>query len=211
MNILAIDTSTEYLTVAVTKDGKVAARFHRKIGRNHSTMLVPTIDGLLKRARMKLKDLDAFAVGIGPGSFTGLRIGIATIKALAYSLKKPIAPVPTFDAIAENVKHFKGVIVPILDARKSKVYGCFYRSDGKTLRRISKYLLISHDELLKKASGYDKVLMIGDMSGNKIAWHPKAPVIERLGAEILEKKKFTKPEDLEPMYLYSRECDITGK
>lgn len=218
MKILAFDTSTEYLSVAILNNGKVLARSHRKVGRNHSRLLVLTISNLVKNARLKADDMDAVAVGVGPGSFTGLRIGAGVAKGLSYSLGIPVAAVPTFDAIAGNFKKNTGVICVVLDARKNKVYGCLYRSDGKTINRISKYMLVDAEELLKTAGKYDKVLFVGDGCGilgrdctKKRAWYPRAEVIASLGAEFLKKKKSVKPEALEPMYLYSRHCDITGR
>lgn len=225
MTILAIDTSTDYLSLAILKDGRIAAKFHKRAHRRHSILLVPMIGKLLKKARLKVKDIDCFAISVGPGSFTGLRIGVTVVKGLAYALKRRIVAVPTLDAIADNAKSFKGLICPVLDARKNKVYACIYKSDGKTLKKISKYLLLPAADLLKKikAMGYN-VLFLGDAIGQIFAgdierapkiwgknWHPKAEVVARLGAEDFKDKKFVKPKDLEPMYLYSKECDITGK
>ena len=137
MIILAIDTSCDYLSLAISKDGRLAAKLHKKAHRKHSMLLVPSIERLVKRARLKIKDIDCFAVSVGPGSFTGLRIGVATVKGLSYALDTPIVAVSTLDVIARNVKNFRGMICPVLDARKSKVYACLYRSDGKNIRKIS--------------------------------------------------------------------------
>lgn len=220
MRLLAIDTSTEYLTLAVMDGNKVSGRIHKKAAMRHSSLLVPMVDKVLEKSGLKIKDIDGFCIGAGPGSFTGLRIGVATVKAMAYSLNKPIAAVPTLDAIAENAKRFKGAICPVLDARKNKVYACLYRSDGRKVRRISKYLLLPAEELAKKLDAYDKVLLLGNaieqiycLAGERQRqpWHPRAEVIGRIGLEYFRKRKFVKPDDLEPMYLYSKECDITGK
>lgn len=223
MNLLAIDTSTDYLSLAIAGNGKLLAEFHKKADRRHSILLVPMIDKLLKKAGLKIKEIGCFAISVGPGSFTGLRIGVTVVKGLAYSLKKKIVAVPTLDAIADNAKSFKGVICPVLDARKNKVYACLYKSDGKTVKKISKHLLLPLTELFERLSKYEKVVFLGDVIENRpvfafgrqtkqcFGWHPKAEVVARLGAEYYRDKKFVKPEDLEPLYLYSRECDITGK
>ena len=217
MTILAIDTSTDYLSIAVMKNGKVSAKFHKKADMRHSILLVPTIAKMLGKARLKAKDIDCFAISIGPGSFTGLRIGVTVVKGMAYALKKNIVTIPTLDVIAMNAGSFAGVVCPVLDARKNKVYACLYRSNGKTIKKISKYLLLPFDELLNKTAGYDKVLFLGDYSAapqlnrGNIDWHPKAEIVAEIGSEYFKKKKFVKCEDLEPMYIYSRECDITGK
>ena len=223
MNLLAIDTSTEYLSLAVTRGAKTVARMHRKSPMMHSTLLMPMIAELLKKARLKPGDLDGFCVSVGPGSFTGLRIGVTTIKGLAYSLKKPVVTVPTLDVIAENAKGFKGIICSVLDARKNKVYACLYRSDGKNLKRISDYLLVTAEELCSTPHfRAGNVCILGDGADFVLnscksvvrfekKWHPRADVVARLGGESFAKKRFVTAEKLEPMYLYSRECDITGK
>jgi len=236
MLILAIDTSTDYLNLAVMKEDKVIARFHRRSPMRHSTILIPTIDKVLKRARLGIEDIDCFAISIGPGSFTGLRIGVTTVKGLAYALKKRIVAVPTLDVIANNIKNFKGVICPVLDARKNKVYACLYRSDGRNIKKISKYLLLPASELLERLGKYNEVAFLGDGAGlieksiqkkrsferscssrsqdqtlQSKVWHPRAEMVARLALEEIRKKNFVKPEDLEPLYLYSKECDIRGK
>ncbi len=218
MNLLTIDTTTEYLSIALTRGDKIIARVHKKAPMMHSTLLVPTIAGLLKKAKLGPKDLDGFCISIGPGSFTGLRIGVTTIKGLAYAMNKPIVTVPTLDVIAANAKKFKGVICPVLDARKNKVYTCLYKSDGKNIKRISKYLLTTVQELTDMLDGYDDVLMLGDgmkfFPGKREAvakWQPRADVAARAGIELFGRKKFVSADKLEPMYLYSKECDITGR
>jgi universal bacterial protein YeaZ len=218
MRLLAIDTSTDYLALAVTDGGKAIGRLHKKAPRSHSSLLMPMIDALLKKARLALKKIDVFCIGVGPGSFTGLRIGVTTIKGLAYACAKPIVAVPTFDAIAMNARKITGTICVVLDARKSKVYGCFYKSDGKGIvKRVSSYLLLPVAELLKKAEEYDNLYYLGDyadrIAGAKIAtekWQPKAEAIAAIGLELYGRKKFVSPERLEPMYIYSMECDIKG-
>lgn len=212
-NILAIDTSTDYLSIALSRGGKIIAKFHKKSDMRHSILLVPTIVKLLKKARLKPSAIDFFAISIGPGSFTGLRIGATVVKGLAFALKKPIIPVPTLDAIAYNARSFKGVVCPVLDARKNKVYACLYRSGGDNIKKISKYMLTPLDELLKKCLKYDKVLFLGNTEKNnfKKDWHPRAETVAALASNDINKKKITRAEDLEPMYIYSRECDIKGR
>lgn len=217
MTILAIDTSTDYLSLAVMRDGKIIGRFHRRSHMRHSSLLVPMIEKILKGSKVGLKAIDCFAISIGPGSFTGLRIGVATIKGLAYALNKPIVAVPTLDVIAHNAAKFRGILCPALDARKNKVYACLFRSDGDKVRRISKYLLLSAKDLLDKTADYDKIFFLGDAVGllgrkaqDKPDWHPRAEIVARLGADYFKAKKFVTAEDLEPLYLYSRECDIKG-
>ncbi|MDP3730786.1 MAG: tRNA (adenosine(37)-N6)-threonylcarbamoyltransferase complex dimerization subunit type 1 TsaB, partial [Candidatus Omnitrophota bacterium] len=212
------------------KNGKIVSRLHKKAAMAHSSILVPSIDRVLKKAKLKIKDVDVFAISVGPGSFTGLRIGVTTVKGLAYSLKKKIVAVPTLDVIANNVKDLRGIICPILDARKNKVYSCIYRSDGKFIKRISPHLLLPLEELKKKLAAYDKIHFLGDVIGDAIfkpglksklqsrlvsktdkSWYPRAEIVAELALEEIGNKRFLSPEDLEPLYIYSKECDITGK
>lgn len=213
MKLLAIDTSTDYLSLAVIKNGNAVAKFHKKAAMRHSILLVPMIDKLLKKARLKIREIDCFAISIGPGSFTGLRIGVTVVKGLAYALKKPVIAVPTLDAIAMNAKKVKGTVCVILDARKKKVYACLYRADGEDIKKISPYLLLPLDDLLMKIKKYDKVLFLGDTEENnfKKDWHPRAEIVGTLALENFKKKKLVSAADLEPMYIYSKECDIIGR
>jgi len=221
MRLLAIDTSTDYISVAITDGEKTAARIHRKAPRSHSSLLMPTIDSCLKKARMKISKIDGFAVSIGPGSFTGLRIGVATVKGLAFVLKKPIVAVHTLDAIAENCRKKKGVICPVLDARKEKVYAAVFESDGSKIRKISADLLVPLKDLIDRLKIYDNVFFLGDFAkraasmlpGSETfgsAWQPKPETVGAIGSGLFSKRKFVSAEDLEPLYLYSKECDITG-
>ncbi|MCM8790965.1 MAG: tRNA (adenosine(37)-N6)-threonylcarbamoyltransferase complex dimerization subunit type 1 TsaB [Candidatus Omnitrophica bacterium] len=222
MKMLAIDTSTDYLSVAVMDGERVASRIHRKAPRSHSSLLMPAIDSALKKARLKIFDIGGFAVSVGPGSFTGLRIGVATVKGLAFAMKKRVVAVPTMDVIAAASVGIHGIICIVLDARKDKVYACIYCSDGKRVKRLSRYLLLPLKELLEGLKKYKDVKFIGDFAeraASKLpcsivpvsSWHPKPEVVGRLGLERFRKKRFVKVENLEPLYLYSRECDITGK
>jgi len=196
------------------RNGKIASKLHKKAPMSHSSLLVPMIDRVMKKARLKLGDIDGFCVSIGPGSFTGLRIGVATVKGLACALKKPIVAVPTLDAIAENARALKGIICPVLDARKGKVYACLYRSDGKDLKKISKYLLLPTLELKERLKKHakDDIIFLGDTAEDIFLkdWHPRAEIVAKLGLENFRKKRFVSAGDLEPFYIYSKECDIRG-
>jgi len=206
------------MSLALTDGDEIIGRFHGKVGRNHSRLLVAKIEKLLKKCRVKPSDIDCLCISIGPGSFTGLRIGVTTVKGLAHALKKRIVAVPTLDVIAHNAKDFSGIICPVLDARKNKVYAALYRSSNGNIKKISKDLLISVKDLLEKTDTYDNVIFLGDgaaLTGRaineKLDWHPRPQPLARLGIEEYRKKAFISVEDLEPLYLYSRECDITGK
>ena len=107
MRILLLDTSSKFLSLAVARDEKILSQTHRKLDRKHSLQLVPLIDKILKKAKVPLKKIDGFCVSKGPGSFTGLRIGITTIKGLAFVLCKPVVAIPSLDILAQNAKKIK--------------------------------------------------------------------------------------------------------
>jgi len=223
MKILGIDTSTTSLGVAVAEDGNLLVSCDKIFGLRHSQDLIPTIKDLLKRLSLDIGGIDGFAVALGPGSFTGLRVGVTAAKALSLATKKPIIGVPTLDAIAYNAYYYPGVICPIMDAKKQLIYAALYKKKATGLKRVSKYLLIPLSKLLRKID--KKTLFIGDaltlyakgivrakkkraeFAPSRI-WFPKAETIAMLGWEKLKKGKGDNPLDLVPLYLHSRECNV---
>ncbi len=226
MTILAIDTSTDYLSLAIMRDGKVIARFHRKCAMRHSSTLIPMIDKLLKKARAKLRSIDCFCLSIGPGSFTGLRVGVAAVKGFALALNKPVVAVPTYDAIANNIftqKRMAGngkEIAVIGDAKKEKIYAAIYRQDNGRFKNAGGYLLLKPSNFVKMIKrptifAGDGINVCGGLLKDKIRlperlWYPRAGIIAKLGLEKLRRGKTVNPDNLAPLYIYSRECSITG-
>lgn len=127
MNILVLDTSTWALAVAVSRQGTLAGEINSYISKNHATRLMPAIDYLLKSLDLAPSDLDLIAVGSGPGSYTGVRIGVTVAKTLAWTLKLPLLGLSSLQAIAQNQAQFDGLIVPLLDARRGQVYAGLYQ------------------------------------------------------------------------------------
>ncbi len=134
MNILSIDTSGGACSAATSRDGALVAEKYMHIGFNHSVVLMPLVDDLLRTAGVSMQEIGLFAVTIGPGSFTGLRIGVSTVKAFAQATGKPVAPVGTLDLLAQNFSAFPGILCPMLDARRDRVYTCVYRQGKKILQ-----------------------------------------------------------------------------
>lgn len=133
MKILALDTATDSCSVAATDDGRVAAELTIRKNQTHSRHLMELVDSVLQIAGFGAADLDGLAVSIGPGSFTGLRIGISTIKGLAHALDKPVVGVSTLEALARQCSQTSFLIYPMLDARKGEVYTATYRFDADEL------------------------------------------------------------------------------
>lgn len=129
MNILAIDTSNYVMGVAVIKDDLVAGEYVTNIKKNHSIRLMPAIDQVMKETGMNPEDLDRIAVAHGPGSYTGVRIGLTTAKTMAWSLGIPVVGVSSLEALARQGAFFSGYICPFFDARRGLVYTGLYRTD----------------------------------------------------------------------------------
>ena len=163
MKILAIDTSAIVATVAVTEDTKPLAQYTINNGNTHSETLLPMIESVLKSLSLEVSDIDLFALSAGPGSFTGVRIGAATIKGLAFDSKKPCVEVSTLEALAQNLVIHKGLICPVMNARRSQVYTALFRSDGKELTRLMPDSAIAISELDELLAKYDEpIALVGD-------------------------------------------------
>ncbi|MBR6800382.1 MAG: tRNA (adenosine(37)-N6)-threonylcarbamoyltransferase complex dimerization subunit type 1 TsaB [Eubacteriaceae bacterium] len=166
MLILSIDTSTVAASVAVMDENKLHGMYYTNYKLKHSEKLLPLVDGLLKEINMSLSDMDAFAVTTGPGSFTGLRIGAATIKGYAYALNSPIIPISTLEALSYSQPNFDGIIVPILDAQRNQVYTAEFVNEGDVPVRISEDRAVALEELCRelmaKLDGNKKAMFLGD-------------------------------------------------
>lgn len=176
MNILAIEASGIAGSVAYIKDGKLVGEYYICHKLTHSETIMPMLEHLKTMVGLDLKTLDAIAVTSGPGSFTGLRIGVATAKGLALALNLPIIGIPTLDAMAHNITYTKDLICPIMDARRSQVYTSLYRWEENELIRLEDHQAILIEELLAK---------LGEYSGNVIFLGDGVPVFEEIIKERL--------------------------
>ena len=164
MNVLAIDTSGANCCCAILNEEKVIANFNINIGLTHSETLLPLIDALFSISKLSLKDIDLFAVSVGPGSFTGIRIGISTIKGFALSLNKPVISVSTLESLAYNIPYFDGIVCSILDARNNNVYAAIY-DISDVPKMLGDYQTDSINSLINELRKHDKkILFIGDGS-----------------------------------------------
>ena len=150
MKVLALETSAKSVSVAVTEDGKVLASSYQNIGLTHSVTLMPLLDGMLKNAGLSLADMELLAVAAGPGSFTGLRIGVSALKGLAWAEDKPCCGVSTLEAMAQNARTFDGTVVCAMDARRSQVYNALFRWEGGVLLRLCPDRAIGLEELTEE-------------------------------------------------------------
>lgn len=159
MKILGVDTSTPIGSVGLVDGENLVAEHTLDVVQSHSSRLMPAIDQVLKWAELTVRDLEACAVGIGPGSFTGVRIGVGTIKSLCYAIQKPIIGVSTLEAIAFNLRYTERLICPILDARRGEVYGAIFHG-GEKLERRSEDLCVPIERLLARIDA--PAVFVGD-------------------------------------------------
>lgn len=146
MKILAIDTATRLCSVALTEDERLIAEILLYGQKNHSEKLLRIIDELCRNAQLSPQLVELIAVSVGPGSFTGLRVGISTAQGLAFSLEKKLIGISSLEVLAAQVCMYQGLICPMLDARKKQIYTCLYnRSIDGTLEKIIDDTVISPD------------------------------------------------------------------
>ncbi|HLD70104.1 MAG TPA: tRNA (adenosine(37)-N6)-threonylcarbamoyltransferase complex dimerization subunit type 1 TsaB [Candidatus Omnitrophota bacterium] len=226
MKILSLETSTKTFSLALNSDQKILASRHFKLTKVLSSSIIPAIDGILKKGKMALKGLDGFAVGLGPGSFTSLRVGLSTVKGLAFVTGKPVVGISSLDVLAMNAPLEVDVpICVVCDARRNLVYSCLYRRSKNGIERTSEYLLMEIDEVLNKIKG--PAFFVGDGIGlykEKILaarpesfqtllakekdWYPKASHLAQLAYPRFLKKKFDAVDKIVPLYLYPEDCQI---
>lgn len=160
MIVLATDTSTATGSVAVCDDGGILCEAVIRYGRSHAERLLETADWVLAQSGLRLADVDLLAVSQGPGSFTGLRIGVAAWKGLAVGASLPLIGVDTLEALAHQALPWKGLIYPILDARMNEAFGALYRADGMALDRIHGPAVGPVERLLAELDG--PAIALGD-------------------------------------------------
>jgi tRNA threonylcarbamoyladenosine biosynthesis protein TsaB len=221
--VLAVETATPQGSVSLV--GEEGVILERQSGSNttHAIWLQSAIRDLLAEAPFALEDVDGFAVSAGPGSFTGLRIGLSTVKGLSLATGKPVVAVPTLDAMVELVPVNQQLICPLLDARKKEVYAALYRRlPGGTLRRESDYLVLPPQALAELID--EKVLFLGngvdvygdllaDLLGKRAVFaskrfrHPRAAAVGHIGLRLLAQGQADDLDELEPLYVRSSEAE----
>ncbi|ALA70602.1 hypothetical protein GT50_10750 [Geobacillus stearothermophilus 10] len=162
MKVLGIDTSNMPLGIALVDGDVVKGEFITNVKKDHSSRAMPAIELLLRRCDVAPKDLDLIVVAKGPGSYTGVRIGVTIAKTLAWSLGIPIAGVSSLEVLAANGRYFPGVIVPLFDARRGQIYTGLYRYEGGALRCLEEDRIVAADEWARRLSEREEdVLFIG--------------------------------------------------
>jgi tRNA threonylcarbamoyladenosine biosynthesis protein TsaB len=227
MKVLAIETATIAGSAAVVDDEKgLIGEVRVDVRVAHAERLMPSIQWLMESSRTSVKDIDAFAVSIGPGSFTGLRIGLSTAKGLSYAAKKPLVPVRTLDAFARTLPYCGHMICPMFDARRNEVYAAFYKWEADQCVKIMPEIAISPEELMKLIKG--PVVIMGDgaktyrelisstLKDNALFapstnMSPTAATVGEIAIEHIKQGITTDPVSLTPYYIRKSEAELNWK
>jgi tRNA threonylcarbamoyladenosine biosynthesis protein TsaB len=220
MKVVGIETSGSIGSVAVCDGNTVVGKQTFEKISNHGKEIVSSLEAVFNEIKLKPNDIDLIAVSIGPGSYTGLRIGVTCAKTLAYSLGKSVIDVPTMDVLAENIKDDVKHICPVIDAKRKKVYACIYDRNNNKNKRITDFLFITPDEL--KDILPESTLIFGDgvapykeifAQGNITIEEDEKPGIAeavnvaRLGRERYEQGERCEINSLVPLYLRKSEAE----
>ena len=224
MLILGIESATEQVGCAIGGHEGVLAAVEVTRGRRHAETLAPAIEFCCQRADIALAEISVVAVDIGPGLFTGMRVGIATAKALAHALRVPMIGIPSLDLLAFPLRHANRVIATVIDARRGELFYAFYRQVPGGMQRLSEHCVGTADDLAGEllASG-EECLLVGDgairyrevfdglnkveVVGAELA-HPSASSLVMLAHAQALREQFVKPWDLTPMYLRKPDAEI---
>jgi tRNA threonylcarbamoyladenosine biosynthesis protein TsaB len=223
MLILGIESATQRVGCAIGGHEGVIALFESSKGRRHAETLVPAIDFIRRQARIELSEISVVAVDIGPGLFTGMRVGIATAKAMAHALRVPMIGISSLDLLAFPVRHTRALIVTVIDARRGELFFAFYRQVPGGVQRLGDPRVGTPDDLVAElASVPGEVLCVGDgalryrdqlerrgleFSEQWLAHPSAAPLVQLAHARAL-REDWVNPWELEPLYLRKPDAEI---
>ena len=226
MKILSIDTSSKNFSLSVSDDTEILSSYTLALDKILSESIIPAIDQSLKKAGVSLVEVDGFAVGLGPGSFTSLRVGLSTVKALSLAAGKPVVGISSLDALAMNVNEDDEQICTLTDARRNMMYACLYTKERANLKRKSDYWLTTVKDFFKKIKG--KAVLIGDgikflksegetfdkkkfrLIPEKL-WYPKAELLSQLALKRFKVRQTDDVNTLVPLYVYPEDCQVSNK
>lgn len=218
MNLLGIDTSTEVISISFCVEDKVVVNFNRRVPASASKVLV-YLDKLLKKSSYRLQDFQAFVVGIGPGSFTGLRVACSIIKAFSIALGIPIIAIGSFYSLANRFKNRYKKLAVISDAKRNLVYAATFIVKENKIKKEEREGLYTLKDFLKGREDY--LFLTNSESLRKeikkinpfVSVHPKdvwpqAKELVGLAKQYYQQRRFTPLDKLEPLYIYPKECQI---
>lgn len=219
MKILAFDGTAKAASVAVLDGERVLGYYTVDNGLTQSELLLPMAENLLKSLKLSFNDIELYATSVGPGSFTGVRIGVSLIKGLAFGKDIPCVEVSTLEALAESLSALRAVIVPCMDARRAQVYSATFRSDGENMTRLTEDRAIALSELAEELKAFEgeAIYLVGDGYGVAKAAMEKAGVatmntpellilenavsVARVAQKRYERGEFVSDSALSPVYL----------
>ena len=225
MIILGIETATHQVGCALGGVEGLLGSFHAARGRRHAETLVPAIEFVCRSVGFELREVSVIAVDVGPGLFTGLRVGIATAKSMAQALRVPMIGLSSLDLLAHQVRFCKKLIVPVVDAKRGEVFCAFYRQVPGGVQRLDDFRVVTAVELSDElqARGED-ALLVGDgalryadvldadhglveMGGIGVAYPSATDLVELAHPRAL-REEFVQPRELEPLYLRKSDAEI---
>lgn len=224
MKVLGIDTSTPCGSIGLIHGQDIISEYILNVSVTHSERLLGAIDLVLRRAGCALDDLDGFAISLGPGSFTGVRIGVSTVKGLAYAVQKPVVGVSTLDVLASQVSPTPYLICPIIDARKGEVYSAFYRyEESDRPKRLSEFQALRPEVLSRMLN--ERTIFLGDgvkaygddlrkwlksfaIFSSPTLHIPHGSAVARLGVELLLRGEVLNLATFIPLYVRRSEAEI---
>ena len=219
MKILAFDGTAKSASVAVADGDRILSHFTIDNGLTQSELLLPMAENLLKSLKLSFSDVELYATSVGPGSFTGVRIGVSLIKGLAFGKNLPCAEVSTLEALAENAATLKGIIVPCMDARRAQVYSATFRSDGTSTVRLTEDRAVALSVLAEELKEFEgeRIYLVGDgysvakaamdMAGVVCENTPELLILEnavsvaKVAKRIYERGECVSDSELSPVYL----------
>ena len=216
MKVLALDTSSKAASCALWDDGALKGEFYLNVGLTHSQTIMPMVQSLLQSTGAQLAEIDRFGVSTGPGSFTGLRIGLSAVKGMAMATGKPCVGVSTLEGLCRNIACFQGYLVPVMDARCMQVYTALFRSENGVVTRLEEDMAIPLTQLEDKLRALPPapMMLVGDgaalclaqlaerLPGLQIS--PEGLRLQRAGSVALlaaESTRTVPAAELEPAYL----------
>lgn len=216
MKILGIDTSTDICGIALAEDRTLISEFRSNIKRAHAEKIIYAIDRVLSDAHLRINEIDAIAISIGPGSFTGLRIGLAAVKGLAFASQLPVVAVPSLDVLALQAFCWREQICPLIRAQADEAYTALYRFQNCQLIRLSDYRLITLNSLGDVIKQKTLILNIGIKNLQNFVSRELSTLVELAppefsmtsgymvvlsGYDEIIHERFEDIENLEPFYL----------
>lgn len=217
MKILALETSADTLSVSLCEDKKIIASFTGNLKRTHSGTLLPIINSLLQYSELTVDNIDIFALAVGPGSFTGLRIGVATVKGLAFGKDTPAIGVSSLEAMAYNFSNYEGkLICPSINARRNEVYYAVFRIVNGVPERITEdssapasvleeMLLDMHEDVMFCGDGTDVLRRVFTTlklpTDNQLLLYPNASSVAFAAYDEYKKNGAHSSSELSPVYL----------